>query len=64
MASLKLDNIFDTLTDNQEVSNELQARADLMLVIRDIANVKGWKQADAAKKLDLIRKPSIQVDNP
>ena len=53
MASIKFDNIFDAVTDNQEEANELQTRADLMIVIRDIVQDHGWKQSEAAEKLDL-----------
>src|SRR5690554_5846122 len=55
MASIKYDNIFDAITDSAEEANELQTRADLMIVIRDIVNDKGWKQAEAAEKLVLTQ---------
>jgi predicted XRE-type DNA-binding protein len=55
MASIKYDNIFDAVTDNPEEASELQTRADLMIVIRDIVADNGWKQSDAAKKLKLTQ---------
>ena len=55
MASIKYDNIFDAITDSAEEANELQTRADLMIVIRDIVKDKGWKQAEAAEKLALTQ---------
>lgn len=55
MSSIKYDNIFDAITDSAEEANELQTRADLMIVIRDIVKDKGWKQAEAAEKLALTQ---------
>jgi len=55
MASLKYDNIFDAVTNNQEEANELQTRADLMIVIRDIVTDKGWKQNETAEKIGLTQ---------
>ncbi len=42
MPSIAYNNIFDAVTDNQEEANELQTRADLMIVIRDIVQEKSW----------------------
>jgi predicted XRE-type DNA-binding protein len=55
MASIKYTNIYDAVTDNQEEASELQARADLMIVIREIVNDKGWKQKETAEKLKLTQ---------
>lgn len=55
MTSIKFDNIFDAVTDSQEEANELQTRADLMIVIRDIVEDKGWKQVEVAEKLALTQ---------
>jgi len=55
MPSIRFDSIFDAVTDNQEESNELQTRADLMIVIRDIVADNGWKQSETAEKLDLTQ---------
>ena len=55
MASITYNNIFDAVTNNQEASNELQTRADLMIVIRDIVKDNGWKQAEAAENLGLTQ---------
>ena len=55
MASIKYNNIFDAVTENQEEASELQTRADLMIVIRDIVEDNGWKQSEAAEKLKLTQ---------
>jgi len=55
MTSIKYDNIFDAVTDSNEEANELQTRADLMIVIRDIVNDKKWKQIEVAEKLELTQ---------
>lgn len=55
MASIRYDNIFDAVTDNPEEASELQTRADLMIVIRDIVADNGWKQSEAAEKLKLTQ---------
>jgi len=55
MTSIKFENIFDAVTDNKEEANELQTRADLMIVIRDIVTEKGWKQGETAEKLSLTQ---------
>lgn len=55
MSSIKYENIFDAVTDKKEEANELQVRADLMIVIRDIVHDKGWKQEKTAKILNLTQ---------
>ena len=55
MASITYNNLFDAVTNNQEASNELQTRADLMIVIRDIVKDNDWKQAEAAEQLGLTQ---------
>ena len=55
MASIKFDNIFDAVTDNQEEANELQTRADLMLVIRDIYQDSDCSQSEFAQKIGLTQ---------
>lgn len=55
MTSISIKNIFDVVTDNKEEANELQTRADLMIVIRDIVKGKGWKQGETAKRLNLTQ---------
>ncbi|MBL4761660.1 MAG: XRE family transcriptional regulator [Gammaproteobacteria bacterium] len=55
MTSLKFNNVFDAVTDNKEEASELQTRADLMIVIRDIVEENGWKQSEAAQKLSLTQ---------
>lgn len=55
MTSIKFENIFEAVTDNKEEANELQTRADLMIVIRDIVDEKGWQQEKTAEILSLTQ---------
>ncbi|MBQ0720757.1 MAG: XRE family transcriptional regulator [Gammaproteobacteria bacterium] len=55
MASITYKNIFEAVTDDQEEANELQTRADLMSVIRDIVVDNGWKQSQVAEKIGLTQ---------
>ncbi len=55
MASIVVDNIFDVVTDDPAEASELQTRADLMIVIRDIINDNDWQQKEAAKRLGLTQ---------
>ena len=55
MTSIKYTNVFDAVTDNPEEASELQTRADLMSVIRDIVQDNSWKQAEAAKRMGLTQ---------
>lgn len=55
MSSIKYNNIFDALTDNKEEANELQTRADLMLVIRDIYKESGLGKSEFAEKIGLTQ---------
>mgnify|MGYP006091681169 FL=1 len=55
MTSIKYTNIFDAVTDNAEEASQLQTRADLMSVIRDIVQDNNWKQAEAAKRMGLTQ---------
>ena len=55
MPSIKFDNIFDAVAENKEEANELQTRADLMVVIRDIFNDSGLGKSDFAEKIGLTQ---------
>jgi predicted XRE-type DNA-binding protein len=55
MATVAFDNIFDAVTDNADEALELQTRADLMIVLRDIINERNWTQTEAAKQLGLTQ---------
>ncbi len=55
MTSIKFDNIFDAVTENQEEANELQTRADLMIVIRDIFNDSDCSKSEFAEKIGLTQ---------
>jgi predicted XRE-type DNA-binding protein len=55
MTSIRYNNIFDAITDNPEEASELQTRADLMSVIRDIVQENNWKQSEAAQKMGLTQ---------
>lgn len=51
---IKYDNIFDAITDKIEEAKELQARANLIITIRDIVNNKGWDQIAVTNKFAQI----------
>lgn len=53
MTQLSFDNIFSAITDEKQESADLKFRADLMLVMRDIFEFKGWKQSDVVSFLDI-----------
>lgn len=55
MGSIKYDNIFSAVTDDKTEASELQTRADLMIVIRDIIDDRGWQQKEAAVHLGLTQ---------
>ncbi|MCU7886173.1 MAG: helix-turn-helix domain-containing protein [Candidatus Thiodiazotropha sp. (ex Lucinoma annulata)] len=55
MSSIAYNNIFDAVTGDKEEANELQTRADLMIVIREIVQEKSWKQVEVAEKLGLTQ---------
>lgn len=55
MTSTKYNTAFDAITDNPEEASELQTRADLMSVIRDIVQDNNWKQSEAAEKMGLTQ---------
>ncbi|MCU7815704.1 MAG: helix-turn-helix domain-containing protein [Candidatus Thiodiazotropha sp. (ex Rostrolucina anterorostrata)] len=55
MSSIAYNNIFDAVTGDKEEANELQTRADLMIVIREIVQEKNWKQVEVAEKLGLTQ---------
>jgi predicted XRE-type DNA-binding protein len=55
MSNLQFDNIFDVITDNAEESADLQFRADLMLVIREIIESKQWNQTEASEALGVAQ---------
>lgn len=55
MSTIKYDNIFEAVTGKEGEAQELQTRADIMSVIRDIVTDKGWKLDEAAEKLRLTQ---------
>lgn len=55
MGSIKFNNIFDVMTGNKEEANELQTRADLMSVIRDIYQDIGCGKNEFAEKIGLTQ---------
>ncbi|PCI73272.1 MAG: XRE family transcriptional regulator [Gammaproteobacteria bacterium] len=50
---LEYDNIFDAIIDDKSTASEYQTRSDLMIVIRDLINLKGWEQKVAGQHLGL-----------
>ncbi|MGD8174414.1 helix-turn-helix domain-containing protein [Marinimicrobium sp. ARAG 43.8] len=55
MAAIKFDNVFDVVTGKRDESNDLKARADLIIAIRDIVSDNECKQVEAAEKLGLTQ---------
>lgn len=55
MTQLTYDNIFDAITDDEGEAADLEFRADLMLVIRELFEAKDWKQADIMTALDITQ---------
>ncbi len=55
MDNLQFDNIFDVVAESSEEAADLEFRADLMLVIREIIESKGWSQATAAEELGVAQ---------
>ena len=55
MTTIAFDNIFDAVTDDKERASELQTRASLMIILRDMIDEKGWTQAEAATHLGLTQ---------
>ena len=55
MSSIKYSNIFDVVTDDQEEASELQTRADLMMVIRDIYQDSHCSKKAFAEKIGLTQ---------
>ena len=55
MPSIAYNNIFDAVTESKEEANELQTRADLMIVIREIVLDNNWKQVEVAAHIGLAQ---------
>ena len=55
MSSIPYNNIFDAVTGSEEEASELQTRADLMLVIRDIYKESGCGKGDFGEKIGLTQ---------
>lgn len=53
MERLVYDNIFDAITDDPLEAADLQFRADLMLVLREMVTSNGWSQAQTGEKLGI-----------
>lgn len=58
MAELTYTNIFDAITEDKAEAADLQFRADLMLVMRDIFEAKGWNPDQIGKALE-IKQPRV-----
>jgi predicted XRE-type DNA-binding protein len=63
MSSIKFDNIFDAVTDDKEEANELKARADLMIIIRDNFKNSGLGKAEFAEKIGLTQSSTNNLLN-
>lgn len=53
MDKLVYSNIFEAIGDNPAEAADLQFRADLMLVLRELFESRGWAQADIMAALDI-----------
>ena len=50
---LEFDNIFNAIIDEPSIASAYQTRSDLMIVIQDLINLKGWEQKDVGVHLGL-----------
>lgn len=50
---LAYNNIFDAITEDKAEAADLKFRSDLMLVMRQIFDDRGWSQADIMAALDI-----------
>mgnify|MGYP003630555287 FL=1 len=55
MEKLQYTNIFDVIVDDPAETADLEFRADMMLVLRNYFQSKGWKQADIMAKLGITQ---------
>ena len=53
MTQLKYTNIFEAIVDDTQEAADLQFRSDLMLVLRDIFEMKKWGQAEIGQALEI-----------
>ncbi len=63
MTSITYSNIFDAVTNDSVKASELQLRSDLLIVIRDMIDGKGWQEKEAAKHMDLTQQGMCDLDN-
>ena len=53
MAKLSYTNIFDAVTDDPGESADLEFRSDMMVLLRQLFESKGWDQAAVMEALDI-----------
>ena len=53
MERLSYDNVFEAITDDLGEAADLAFRSDLISVIVDVVDDRGWSQSDLAKALDI-----------
>ncbi len=53
MSSIAVDNVFDVVTIDKMEASELKIRSDLIIILRDILDDRGWKRKEAAEYLGL-----------
>lgn len=58
MSVLTYTNIFDAITEDKAEAADLQFRADLMLVMRDIFEARGWSQEEIGSALG-VKQPRV-----
>ncbi len=63
MSSIAVGNIFDVVTDNKMEASELKTCSDLMIVLRDIIDGRGWTRKEASKYLGLTQSHVSDLKN-
>ena len=54
MASIKFSSIFEVVAANEEEALSLKAQADLITVIRDLANKNGWSHIEVSAEVSRV----------
>ena len=55
MTNLTYDNIFDAITEDTGEAADLEFRADLMLIMRQIFESRSWKQSEIMSTLEITQ---------
>lgn len=60
MSSIRFDNAFDAVTENEDDAYHLKISADLMISLRDIVEEKGWESEEAFQFVSNKLKETIE----